>query len=67
VEIALALASLAVSLAALAVSIVIWVVAPRRGWLESVAFVSHLSLAALVFGAFGGVTGALAALFVAGR
>lgn len=60
---ALAVVSLVVSLALLAGTIWLWVAATRRQWLESVTFVSHLSLAALVFAAFSSVVSALAVLF----
>lgn len=60
---ALAVVSLVVSLALLAGTIWLWVAATRRQWLDSVTFVSHLSLAALVFAAFSSVVSALAVLF----
>ena len=39
-------------------SLVLWGVASWLGWLESVAFVSHISMAALVFTAISGIAGA---------
>lgn len=59
----LAVVSLVVSLALLVGTVWLWVAATRRRWLDSVTFVSHLSLAALVFAAFSAVVSALAVLF----
>lgn len=42
-------------------SIALWIMAAVFGWLESVAFVSHISLAALVFSALAGIPAAKAA------
>lgn len=42
-------------------SVILWIAAAVFGWLESVAFVSHISLAALVFSALAGIPAAKAA------
>lgn len=48
--------------AALAVgSIIVWVLAAVFGWLTSVAFVSHVSMAALVLSAIAGIAASDAA------
>lgn len=36
-------------------SVITWIVAAIFGWLESLAFISHISMAALVFSAISGV------------
>ena len=43
-------------------SALLWVAAIMFGWLESVAFVSHISMAALVMSAVAGIAGADAAV-----
>ena len=43
------------NIAFLAISIIIWAAAMIFGWLESVAFVSHVSMAALVMSAVAGI------------
>jgi hypothetical protein len=43
-------------------SLLIWVGAAVFGWLESVAFVSHVSMAALVMSAVAGIAAADAAV-----
>lgn len=58
--------SLVVALVMIVGSIVLWVAAVATGWINSTAFVSHVSLAALLFaglGAIGGVAAAVIALF----
>jgi hypothetical protein len=44
-------------------SIVVWIIAIPTGWLYSVAFVSHVSMAALAFAALAGIGSALAAMY----
>jgi hypothetical protein len=55
-----AVTSIAVNTVMLAVSVVIWWLAIKNEWLESVAFVSHVSMLALVFSAVSGVAAAIA-------
>jgi hypothetical protein len=50
------------NIATLAGSIVVWVLAVPFGWLESVSFVSHISMAALVLSSLAGIAAADAAL-----
>jgi hypothetical protein len=63
VETAVAAGQLVLHSVLLVACIVLWIVAPRRGWLDDVTFVSHLSLAALVLATLSGVAAALAAMF----
>jgi hypothetical protein len=42
-------------------SVPLWIAAGVFGWLQSVAFVSHISMAALVFSAIAGIAAADAA------
>jgi hypothetical protein len=63
---AIAVASLLLSAVCLVATVWLWVQSCRRGWLDDVRFVSHLSLAALVFGALGMLFSALAALIAEG-
>jgi hypothetical protein len=42
-------------------SVALWIAAGVFGWLQSVAFVSHISMAALVFSAIAGIAAADAA------
>lgn len=58
----IAITSLIVNVVVLIVSLVLWVLAIQYGWLESVVFVSHVSLLALVFSGVSGVAGALAGI-----
>jgi len=58
----IAVTSLAVNVAMLIVSCVIWVLAGMNGWLDSVVFVSHVSMLALVFSAASGVAAGLAGI-----
>lgn len=53
---------LIVNVVALVVSIVLWAVAAIVGWLESVAFVSHISMGALVLAAISGIAAGDAAV-----
>lgn len=50
------------NVATLAVSVVVWVLAVPFGWLKSVTFVSHISMAALVLSSLAGIAAADAAL-----
>lgn len=59
----LAVVTVAVNLAMLAAAVVLWVAAWLGGWLDSVAFVSHVSMLALVYAAVSGVAAGLAARF----
>lgn len=54
--------SIVVNVVILLVSLVVWSLAIVYGWLDSVVFVSHVSMLALVFSAISGVAGALAGL-----
>lgn len=58
----IAITSLAVNLVMLVASCVIWWMAAVRGWLDSVTFVSNVSMLALVFAAVSGVAAALAGI-----
>ena len=60
----MALTSLVVNGLMLIVSCVIWVLAGMYGWLDSVTFVSHVSMLALVFSAISGVAAAVAGVLV---
>jgi len=55
-----AVTSIIVNALMLVVSVVIWWLAARKGWLDEVTFVSHVSMLALVFSAVSGVAAALA-------
>lgn len=54
--------SLAVNFVMLVVSVVIWWMAAKRGWLDSVTFVSNMSMLALLFASVSGVAAAVAGL-----
>ena len=43
-------------------SIVVWIIAGILGWLQSVTFVSHVIMAALVISAIAGVAAGMAAV-----
>jgi hypothetical protein len=58
----IAITSLAVNMAMLIVSCIIWWLAAIRGWLDSVVFVSNVSMLALVFSAVSGVAAGLAGI-----
>jgi ABC-type polysaccharide/polyol phosphate export permease len=58
----IAITSLAVNTVMLVASCVLWWLAIVYGWVDSVAFVSHVSLLALVFAAVTGVAAALAGI-----
>ena len=58
----IAVTSLIVNLVMLVVSLVLWWLAVARGWVDSVAFVSHVSMLALVFAAVSGVAAGLAGI-----
>jgi len=55
-----AITSIIVNFLMLVVSCVIWWLAAKKGWLDEVTFVSHVSMLALVFSAVSGVAAALA-------
>lgn len=59
----IAIVALVVNIAMLIAAGVVWLAAAMFGWLESVAFVSHVSMLALVFAAVSGIPAGLAALF----
>ena len=58
----IAITSLVVNIIMLIVSLIIWVLAAMAGWLDSVEFVSHVSMLALVFSATSGVAAAVAGM-----
>jgi hypothetical protein len=58
----IAVTSLVVNLVMLVVSALLWVWAASRGLLDSVTFVSNVSMLALVFAAVSGVAAALAGI-----
>jgi hypothetical protein len=58
----IAITSLVVNFIVLAVSVVLWWVAIVRGWLDSVTFVSNVSMLALVFAGVSGVAAGLAGI-----
>ena len=58
----IAITSLAVNFVMLVVSAVLWWLAVENGWVDSVAFVSHISMLALVFAAVSGVAAGLAGI-----
>lgn len=60
VALPIAIVSIAVNGVMLVVSLIIWLLAIRNGWLDSVVFVSHVSMLALVFSAVSGVAAAVA-------
>ena len=58
----IAIASLVVNVVILVVSAVLWWLAMREGWIDSVEFVSHVSMLALVFSGVSGVAAAVAGI-----
>lgn len=58
----IAITSLLVNAVMLAVSVALWWVAIAKEWINSVAFVSHVSMLALVFSAVSGVAAGLAGI-----
>ena len=58
----LAVTSLAVNVIILIVSAVLWWLAIVNGWLDSVTFVSNVSMLALVFAGVSGVAAAVAGI-----
>lgn len=58
----IAVTSLAVNLVITVVSMVLWWMAIRAGWLDQVAFVSNVSMLALVFAGISGTAAAIAGL-----
>lgn len=63
----IAVTSIIVNAIMLVVSLVLWWIAIANGWIDSVAFVSHVSMLALVFAAVSGVAAALAGLLAVGE
>lgn len=51
-----------INAAALVLSVALWIIAAFTGWLESVTFVSHVSMAALVLAAVSGIAAGEAAV-----
>lgn len=60
----IAVTSLVVNLVITVVSAVVWWLAVRRGWLDSVTFVANVSMLALVFAGISGLSSAVAGLLV---
>lgn len=60
VALPIALVTLIVNLVMLIVSAGLWWLAIRQGWLDSVEFVSHVSMLALVFSALSGIAAGVA-------
>jgi hypothetical protein len=58
----IAIVSLVVNLIILIISGVLWWMAIARGWLDSVVFVSNVSMLALVFAGVSGVAAGLAGI-----
>ena len=54
--------SIVISIVMLVGSVVLWALAVLTGWIDSVEFVSHVSMLALVYAAVVGVIAALAEL-----
>jgi hypothetical protein len=55
------------NIAMLAGSMILWVLAAVFGWLESVSFVSHISMGALLISSIAGIAAADAALESEGK
>lgn len=47
-----------VNIALLTGSVILWLLAAKRKWLDDVVFVSHISMAALVYAAIAGIAAA---------
>lgn len=58
----IAITSLVVNLVMTAVSLGLWWLAIANGWVESVTFVSHVSMLALVYGGVSGLAAAVAGI-----
>jgi hypothetical protein len=58
----IAITSLIVNLVVTIVSIVLWVLAGTHGWLDSVTFVSNVSMLALLFAGISGLAAAVAGI-----
>jgi hypothetical protein len=58
----IAITSLAVNVIVTVVSLVLWWMAAVNGWLDSVTFVSNVSMLALVFAGISGVAAGLAGI-----
>ena len=58
----IAIVSLAVNAVILIMSGILWYLAIANGWVDSVTFVSHISMLALVFAGISGVAAGLAGI-----
>lgn len=58
----IAVTSALVNLVMLVISAVLWWLAIAKGWIDSVTFVSHVSMLALVFSAVSGIAAAVAGI-----
>lgn len=58
----IAITSMVVNIVMLIVSCVLWAMAINRGWIDSVEFVSHVSMLALVFSAVSGIAAGIAGI-----
>ena len=58
----IAITSLIVNVVVLIVSFVLWGLAAANGWLDSVTFVSNVSMLALVFSGISGIAAGLAGI-----
>jgi hypothetical protein len=58
----IAITSLIVNIVITLVSFLLWYLATKNGWVESVTFVSHVSMLALVFAGISGVASGLAGI-----
>ena len=58
----IAITSLAVNVLVLVISLVLWWMAIAWGWLDSVVFVSNVSMLALVFSGVSGIAAGLAGI-----
>ena len=54
--------SLVIQIITTIVSLALWAVATMQGWVKSVAFVSHVSMLALVFAGISGIASGLAGI-----
>ena len=60
----IAVTSMVVNVVITVVSLVLWWLAVVSGWLDSVTFVSNVSMLALVFAGISGIAGGVAGLLV---
>ena len=58
----IAIVSAVINAVILVFSLILWVLATYLGWVESVVFVSHVSMLALVFSGISGVAAAIAGI-----